>query len=397
MKKKIIPFLCLNVLVLFSTTLFQLNILWEVFKRQEELKSLVIIISSSFVLQAGMSLVVGIIVDFYSKRKIFFFSIWGFIITVSISYFVNINLQWAVFYLIFTAINTLFLRCLVSTAAEMMTTDEFMKYDGIAGLFNQILTITSNVVSGILIKFVSVEIIYVVIIFLLILALLLIVFLPIKDTRVIQKNEGFHQKKADEPIFYFIKEKIIKDKKIMIFICLLFLLNLDYGYIPNILPYFMLKYTSQTSPVFLSLLKSSINIGELFASFFVIHYRKKVSKLTKIGLLGSSICFLLLPFSHQMNLVNFIVLSFYGFFDTLTQPLFSYFVSSIDHRNRGKILGIIDCVIYLAAPIGMFLGNFISQYGTMILSFSISIVFVCSYILLVKTKIYKSIDLAGDL
>jgi DHA3 family macrolide efflux protein-like MFS transporter len=403
MNKKIISFLCLNVLVLFSTTLFQLNILWEIFNQQEELKTLVMIISSSFVLQAGLSLVVGIIVDSYSKKKVFFFSIWGFIITVAISYFVNMNIQWAVFYLIFTAVNTLFLRCLVSAAAEMMTTDEFMKYDGITGLFNQILTITSNIISGILIKFVNVEIIYVVIICLLILALFLIFFLPIEDMRSIQgkenieKNNGVLKEKAEGSLLYFIKQNILRDKKVMVFVCLLFLLNLDYGYIPNILPYYMFKYTSQTSPIFLSLLKSSVNIGEIFASFFVIHYRKKVSKMTKIGLLGSAICFILLPFSNQMTLVNFFVLSFYGFFDTLTQPLFSYFVSSIEHKNRGRILGIIDCVVYLAAPIGMFLGNFISQYGTLILSLSISIVFFCSYILLVKTKTYKSIDLAGDL
>lgn len=76
MNKKIISFLCLNVLVLFSTTLFQLNILWEIFNQQEELKTLVMIISSSFVLQAGLSLVVGIIVDSYSKKKVFY-SVFG--------------------------------------------------------------------------------------------------------------------------------------------------------------------------------------------------------------------------------------------------------------------------------------------------------------------------------
>ncbi|EHM3180835.1 MFS transporter, partial [Enterococcus faecalis] len=131
MNKKNVSFLCLNILVLFSTTLFQLNILWEIFSQQEELKNLVMIIGSSFILQAGMSLVVGIIVDSYSKKKVFFFSIFGFIITVVASYSINMDIQWAVFYLIFTAVNTLFLRCLVSAAAEMLTTDEFMKYDGI--------------------------------------------------------------------------------------------------------------------------------------------------------------------------------------------------------------------------------------------------------------------------
>ncbi|HFM8852746.1 TPA: MFS transporter, partial [Enterococcus faecium] len=186
---------------------------------------------SSFILQDGMSLVVGIIVDSYSKKKVFFFSIFGFIITVAASYFINMDIQWAVFYLIFTAVNTLFLRCLVSAAAEMLTTDEFMKYDGITGLFNQILIIISNVISGILIKFVSVEAIYFTIIFLLILALFLIFFLPVKD---IQGNESIKdneeiKEKIEGSLLLFIKKNIFKDKKIVVFICLLFLLNLDYG------------------------------------------------------------------------------------------------------------------------------------------------------------------------
>lgn len=220
MNKKIVSFLCLNVLVLFSTTLFQLNILWEIFSQQEELKNLVMIIGSSFILQDGMSLVVGIIVDSYSKKKVFFFSIFGFIITVAASYFINMDIQWAVFYLIFTAVNTLFLRCLVSAAAEMLTTDEFMKYDGITGLFNQILIIISNVISGILIKFVSVEAIYFTIIFLLILALFLIFFLPVKD---IQGNESIKdneeiKEKIEGSLLLFIKKNIFKDKKIVVFI-----------------------------------------------------------------------------------------------------------------------------------------------------------------------------------
>ncbi|HFM5499648.1 TPA: MFS transporter, partial [Enterococcus faecium] len=219
MNKKIVSFLCLNVLVLFSTTLFQLNILWEIFSQQEELKNLVMIIGSSFILQDGMSLVVGIIVDSYSKKKVFFFSIFGFIITVAASYFINMDIQWAVFYLIFTAVNTLFLRCLVSAAAEMLTTDEFMKYDGITGLFNQILIIISNVISGILIKFVSVEAIYFTIIFLLILALFLIFFLPVKD---IQGNESIKdneeiKEKIEGSLLLFIKKNIFKDKKIVVF------------------------------------------------------------------------------------------------------------------------------------------------------------------------------------
>jgi len=95
--------------------------------------------------------------------------------------------------------------------------------------------------------------------------------LPIKD---IQRNESIKnsegaKEKIEDSLLLFIKKNIFRDKKFVVFICLLFLLNLYYGYIPNILSYYMFKYTSQTSPIFLSLLKSSVNLGEIVASFLV--------------------------------------------------------------------------------------------------------------------------------
>ena len=177
---------------------------------------------------------------------------------------------------------------------------------------------------------------------------------------------------------------------------LLFFLNLDYGYIPNILPFFMLQSTKSLSPLFLSLLKSSTNIGESLSSIVIIRFSKKVSQMTKIGLLGSAFCFIFLPMINKFIFVTFLVLLFYGFFDTFTQPLFSYFVSSIDSSVRGRIIGVIDCVVYIAAPIGMILGNTVSHFGLIPLGVAIATVFLLTYLILVQTKIYRNIDLEAN-
>jgi len=47
----------------------------------------------------------------------------------------------------------------------------------------------------------------------------------------------------------------------------------------------------------------------------------------------------------------------YGMFDSLTQPLFSYVITTIDADNRGKILGGIDTLILMSPTIGIAIGT----------------------------------------
>ena len=44
-------------------------------------------------------------------------------------------------------------------------------------------------------------------------------------------------------------------------------------------------------------------------------------------------------------------------FDSLTQPLFSYVITTIDAENRGKILGGIDTLILMSPTIGIAIGT----------------------------------------
>lgn len=64
---------------------------------------------------------------------------------------------------------------------------------------------------------------------------------------------------------------------------------------------------------------------------------------------------LCIPIS-SLFLVGFIFL-IYGMFDSLTQPLFSYVITTIDADNRGKILGGIDTLILMSPSIGIAIGT----------------------------------------
>ncbi|ADA65452.1 Hypothetical protein NCDO2118_1815 [Lactococcus lactis subsp. lactis NCDO 2118] len=390
MYKKMSLFLGINLLVSFAGTLFQMNILWRIFTNHEQLQTIVLVLSSSFILQSIFSLVAGVIADSYPKKRLLLISIVSFILVVIGVYFIKFDSARIIFYLIFSAISTLFQRGIITLVASALSTNEYIKYDSISVLSTQVTAVLNNILAGLIITFLGLNYIYLLVFLLFILSLFVTYFfIPNEKKQEIKKKENTFP-------LSFIKEKILSDKKIIIFMILLFFLNLDYGYIPNVLPFFMLQSTKSLSPLFLSLLKSSTNIGESLASIVIIRFSKKVSQMTKIGLLGSAFCFIFLPMINKFIFVTFLVLLFYGFFDTFTQPLFSYFVSSIDSSVRGRIIGVIDCVVYIAAPIGMILGNTVSHFGLIPLGVAIATVFLLTYLILVQSKIYRNIDLEAN-
>jgi hypothetical protein len=53
----------------------------------------------------------------------------------------------------------------------------------------------------------------------------------------------------------------------------------------------------------------------------------------------------------------------YGLSDSVTQPYYSYFVTSLPSQVRGRMLGAVDMVVLIAVPIGMFFGEKIFSHS----------------------------------
>lgn len=363
-----------------------MNILWNLFAKDNELKTVAYIIASSLILQSFISLISGVFVDKYSKKNILTMSLLGFILITFICYITSSSFIIVATYFLFVVLNILFKKTFIVMVAHQLPTNEFIKYDAISGMFNQIISIICNVISGILLSFMSRNFIYLIIFSGFFVALMIILKIQEFD------KENEHKNINTKITVQFINNNVIRNKEVLIFIIMLFLLNLNYGYIPNVLPYFMISISKNINPLFLSFLKSAVNIGEIMGNFVIIYKSKKVSKVTKIGLIGSSISFITLPILSNYSLGLFLVLTLYGFFDTLTQPLFSYFISTIENGIKGRMIGIIDCVVYLAAPIGIVIGNYLSKQGVIYVSTFISAIFFLSFFIF-KKSIYNNIDL----
>lgn len=136
-------------------------------------------------------------------------------------------------------------------------------------------------------------------------------------------------------------------------VILVFGLNLAYGFIPNILPLTLAEQSGNA--VLLGSIKSMMALGELFGLLIVNRYGKYISGLFQIAMFCCGICMLSLMVIHNWFLV--IVFLLYGVFDAMTQPMFSYMITRIDEKNRGKILGGIDALLLLSPSFGIAIGT----------------------------------------
>ena len=89
--------------------------------------------------------------------------------------------------------------------------------------------------------------------------------------------------------------------------------------------------------------------------------------------------FMILPVNTF--LLVFLFLS-YGFFDAITQPLFSYTISSIDKDIRSRVLGGIDTIILLSPSIGMFMGTVIMQVNHWMGFIYLAVIFILAFLLM---------------
>ncbi len=114
---------------------------------------------------------------------------------------------------------------------------------------------------------------------------------------------------------------------------------------------------SEVSAHNVGLIKSAISIGEVIGLTFIPKFGNYVSKCFLFGILRTLLTIIGMYCFGNMIFMLVITFLLYGAFDSLTQPLFSYIVRSIDSDVRGRTLGFIDSVVLLAAPLGMWLGT----------------------------------------
>ena len=389
MSKLVWLFVAVESIVVLGFLLFGLNILWSVVEGGGGVLGLGLFLGTSLTFRAVSSIFRGYIVDAFPKKAVIIVSL----VSCGVLSFAWLGAErlWVIGVLAYIAVivvQDVYSNSYAALVAEKLSPSDYVKYDSIGIMASRVISVAGNLVSAVLIIVLpGVSIIVAVACVFALGAVACYKFLPAVDVKT--GSEDFKPAAA----WAFAKENVFGDKKILVFIGIVFLLNIDYAFIPTMLPLYIIAATELASPLLFGVIRAANNIGEFLGSGVVLRLSRWVSRLTKIGLSGSALSFVLLPLVYTTPVAVVVIFAVYSFFDTLTQPFYSYFVSSLASEKRGRILGIVDCVILLASPLGIIIGSLLSMHGIYAISIGTTAVFLISLLVLVRSKIYNTVVL----
>lgn len=383
----------------FGDVLFDLFIVWRITNETESIMSAVYMIGSSILFRAVLSMFIGVIVDRFNKKKMIILSNFSsacIILAFAFLFdFIKANIIIGVFFILLNDVNNeVFGRCTLLISSELFDKETFIKFQAKYSIINRIVIIAGSSIVGVLISIIPSLVIFMLDIVTFVISAVLIALVSYHQASDISSKTSIKGEllRLKNDISYMLNE-VKTNKFIILFMIIMFVLNLAYGFIPYILP---VKIANEhTSATLLGIIKSSIAIGEVIGLFLVSLHGEKVSLLFKISMVGNAIVMGLLCYADSIIIVIGCFLM-YGLLDSITQPLFGYTVSMIDEKNRGKILGGIDAIILLSPSIGMYIITRIMDWCENAGYLSIICIFGFAFLIVKCNKELNCIDLKGN-
>ena len=341
----------------FGDVLFDLFIVWKITMDSQNIMNAAYMLGSSIAFRGILSLGIGIIIDKYNKKKLIIGSniLSALIIaTFAVAYpFVVGHIMVGIAFILVNDIcNAVFWNTYTVIASEKFPKEEFITFQSNSAMCTRCVQIAGAAVVGVMIDVIP----DVAIFGMDILTFLVSAMLISKIDYAWKQKDSAGKISGGENIICQIKNAfqfIIQNPIVRGIVILVFGLNLAYGFIPNILPLTLAEQSGNA--VLLGSIKSMMALGELFGLLIVNRYGKYISRLFQIAMFCCGICMLSLMVIHNWFLV--IVFLLYGVFDAMTQPMFSYMITRIDEKNRGKILGGIDALLLLSPSFGIAIGT----------------------------------------
>ncbi len=343
----------------FGDVLFDLFIVWNITNSSGDIMNAVYLLGSSILFRAVIALFIGILVDRIDKKKLIILSnISSALIIVcfacSYSYILQ-HIGLGIFFILLNDINNeVFGRSYLVMASELFSQEVFIKFRAGCTIINRVVVIAGSSIVGFLVALIPDKAIFLIDIVTFMISagcIGLVRYKHMAPPQEAQRSIGSILKDLRGDLGRMFSE-MTTNPFIKKFIVIMFILNLAYGYIPEILPVKIADDLS--SAVILGMIKSFMAIGEILGLAVVSRKGSQVSRLFKISMIGNALCMLSLAFT-QNSYGILLIFFLYGFLDFITQPLFSYTVTMIDEADRGKIMGGIDTVILLSPSIGMYL------------------------------------------
>ncbi|RKJ37838.1 MFS transporter [bacterium 1XD42-8] len=306
--------------------IFDLFIVWGLSSATGQFMNAVYVIGTSVAFRAILSFFVGSFVDKHSKKKMMVISHISSIIIIScfgllwglVKRYVAIGL---VFVLLNDINNELFSRSYISMTSDIFDENQYIKFQSHSNIVIRIISVGGAALAGTLIEHVSEHTVFIIDIVTYLVSLLLITKVNYKEKVMSNTLSRGIIKTITSDIKYTLMT-VWHSSYLLAFIVLMFVLNLAYGYIPQILPVFIANITE--SATLLGVLKSSMTIGEIVGLALVSKLSQYVSATFKVSMLLNVFIIMAIYFIENpyllvvcfvwfLRFINTTIIRIYGF------------------------------------------------------------------------------------
>lgn len=374
--------------------IFDMFITWKLAATTGRFMNAVYVIGTSIAFRAILSFFIGSFVDKHIKKKMMVLShVLSIIIITCFGVCWNIACEFIIVGIVFVLLNDinneLFSRSYISMTSDMFDENQYIKFQSYTNIVIRIVGIAGAAFVGILIDHIPGNLVFGIDIVTYLISLVLICAIQY-DEKVVNNTKNVGIVKNIILDVKYTLNNIFKSKYLLTFIVLMFVLNLAYGYIPQILPVF--KANMVNSATLLGLLKSAMTIGEIIGLAVVSRVSKYVSATFKISMILNIFIIVIIYITRNPYLL-ITLFTLYGFSDSLTQPLFGYTVANLDSDNRGKLLGGIDAIIMFSPSIGIYIISAVSNYSQIAGGILLSAIFLAGFLIIILNDELRNIKL----
>ncbi len=374
--------------------IFDMFITWKLAATTGRFMNAVYVIGTSIAFRAILSFFIGSFVDKHIKKKMMVLShVLSIIIITCFGVCWNIACEFIIVGIVFVLLNDinneLFSRSYISMTSDMFDENQYIKFQSYTNIVIRIVGIAGAAFVGILIDHIPGNLVFGIDIVTYLISLVLICAIQY-DEKVVNNTKNVGIVKNIILDVKYTLNNIFKSKYLLTFIVLMFVLNLAYGYIPQILPVF--KANMVNSATLLGLLKSAMTIGEIIGLAVVSRVSKYVSATFKISMILNIFIIVIIYITRNPYLL-ITLFTLYGFSDSLTQPLFGYTVANLDSDNRGKMLGGIDAIIMFSPSIGIYIISAVSNYSQIAGGILLSAIFLAGFLIIILNDEFRNIKL----
>lgn len=365
--------------------LFDIYVAWSVAQAQGTVMAAAAVLGASILFRALLSLVLGGIIDRFPKRLVLLGSNVGSIGILLIllgTLNASLRLVWpaVVLVLLNDVFNEMFRSAYVVTGSLLADETQFIRFQARAAIALRIVGTAGMVGAGALIALLPGSLVVVVDIGTFVVSAALC-------TSVRVGRAGHYGSFFDFREFYsdlrFALREVSRDSLLKQFVVLMLVLNLAYGFVPQMLP--LVIANDRSSALDLGLLRAGLALGEIFGLIVVERVGRHVSSLFRISMLGCGLSVFAATLGFPVWLAIG-MLALYGAFDSLSQPLFSYTVTQIEPSIRGRILGGINGLILLSPTLGIFLGSQLAARASWLAGAFVATIFFSGFLIVSVSK-----------